>query len=82
MPNLVEIGPVVLKMKIFSNFVNVFTLFSNYLPLENDGVFQLNKLEFPLSKDACCNKAEILPIRHKTPYNQSINPRVLCGEFG
>ena len=30
-PSLVEIGPVVLKKKIFPNFVNVFSLFRKYL---------------------------------------------------
>ena len=66
MSNLDEIGPVVMKKKIFFNFVNVFKLFCNYLPLENDGVLHLNKLEFPLPKDACSYMVEILPIRRKT----------------
>ena len=35
-PNLVEIGPVVLEKKII-NFVNVFVLLGNYLPLEKWG---------------------------------------------
>ena len=31
----------------FLNFVNVFSLFRNYLPLEKGGAHHLNKLEFP-----------------------------------
>ena len=36
----------------FLNFVNVFSLFRNYLPLEKDRSLYLNKLEFPSPKDA------------------------------
>ena len=38
----------------FFNFVNVFSLFRNYLPLEKGRALHLNKLEFPLPKDALC----------------------------
>ena len=38
----------------FLNFVNVFSLFPNYLPLEKDGALHLNKLESPSPKDALC----------------------------
>ena len=38
----------------FFNFVNVFSLFRNYLPLEKGGVLHLNKLESPSPKDALC----------------------------
>ena len=38
----------------FLNFVNVFSLFRNYLPLEKGGALHLNKLEFPSPKDALC----------------------------
>ena len=38
----------------FFNFVNVFLLFSNHLPLEKGGALHLNKLESPLPKDALC----------------------------
>ena len=38
----------------FLNFVNVFTLLCNYLPMENVPALHLNKLEFPLPKDALC----------------------------
>ena len=38
----------------FFNFVKVFSLFRNYLPLEKGGVLHLNKLEFPSPKDALC----------------------------
>ena len=36
------------------NFVNVFTLFPNYLPLKKDGAIHLNNLESPSRKDALC----------------------------
>ena len=35
-------------------FVNVFSLFRNYLPLEMGGALHLNKLWSPLPKDALC----------------------------
>ena len=38
----------------FFNFVNVFSLFRNYLPLEKSGALHLNKLESPSPKDALC----------------------------
>ena len=38
----------------FFNFVNVFSLFRNYLPLEKGGAHYLNKLESPSPKDALC----------------------------
>ena len=38
----------------FSKFVNVFSLFRNYLPLENGVVLHLNKLVSPVPKDALC----------------------------
>ena len=38
----------------FFNFVNVFSLFRNYLPLEKGGALHLNKLECPSPKDATC----------------------------
>ena len=38
----------------FLNFVNVFSLFRNYLPLEKYRALHLNKLQSPLSKDALC----------------------------
>ena len=37
MPILFEIGSVVLEKRIFLNFVNVFLLFCNDLPLEMGG---------------------------------------------
>ena len=45
MQSLVEIGSVVLEKNIFFNFVNVFSLFHNYLPLEKGRVLHLNKIE-------------------------------------
>ena len=51
--NLVEIHQVVLEKKIF-NFVKVFLLFPNSLPLEKAIAPFLNKLESPLPKDDLC----------------------------
>ena len=41
-------------------FVNVFSLFRNYLPLEKGGALDLNKFESPLPKDALCQVCLIL----------------------
>mgnify|MGYP003684193043 CR=1 FL=1 len=38
----------------FFNFVNVFSLFRNYLPLEEGRALHLNKTESPSPKDALC----------------------------
>ena len=38
----------------FLIFVNVFSLFRNYLPLEKGGALHLNKLESLLPKDTLC----------------------------
>ena len=38
----------------FFNFVNVFSLFHNYLHLEKGVALHLNKLEYPSTKDALC----------------------------
>ena len=54
MSSLVEIGPVVLEKKIFINFVNVFSIFRNYLPLEKGEALHLNKHESPSPKDVLC----------------------------
>ena len=53
MPGLVEIGPVVIERKIL-NFVNVFLLICNYLPLENGVDLFSNKLELTSPKDVLC----------------------------
>ena len=39
----------------FLNFVNVFSLFCNYLPLEMGGALHMNKIESLLSKDVLCH---------------------------
>ena len=52
-PSLVEIAPIVLEKKLL-NFVNVFSLFPKYLPVEKDWVFHFSKVEFPSPKDAVC----------------------------
>ena len=38
----------------YLNFVNVFSLFRNYLPLEKGAALHLNKFESPSPKDAFC----------------------------
>ena len=38
----------------FFNFVNVFSLFRNYLPLEQGGALHLNKLESPSPRNTLC----------------------------
>ena len=53
MPSLVEISSVVLERRFF-NFVNVFSLFRNYLPLGKGRAPHLNKLESPSPNDALC----------------------------
>ena len=50
---LVENGSVVLEKKIF-DFVNVFSLFHYYLPLEKGGALHLNKNKSPSRRDALC----------------------------
>ena len=52
-PSLVEIGWVALEKKIIK-FVNVFSLFLNYLILEKVRFLHFNKLESPLPTDALC----------------------------
>ena len=52
MPSLVEIGSASGSGEKFFYFVDVFSLFGNYLPLEEGGALHLNKLEFPSCKDA------------------------------
>ena len=52
-PTLVEIGPAILENKILK-FVNVFSLFRYYLPLEKGVALHLNKFEFLLPKDDLC----------------------------
>ena len=54
MPNLVEICLKFLEKRILFYFVNVFSLFRNYLPLEKGRVLHLCKLESPSPKDALC----------------------------
>ena len=39
------------RRKLYFNFVNVFWLFSNHLPLEMGGALHLNKLESPSPKE-------------------------------
>ena len=51
--NFVEIGPMFLGRRCF-NFVNVFSLFHNYLPLEKFGALHLNKLESHSPMDVLC----------------------------
>ena len=44
----------------FLNFVKVFTLFRNYLPLAKGGALHLSKLEFPSLIDVLCQVLLIL----------------------
>ena len=55
MLSLVEIGPLVLEMMIL-NFVGVFSLFRNHLPLKKGGAIHLNKLIYHSAspKDDLC----------------------------
>ena len=48
-------------LRRFLNFVNVFSLFLDSLPLEMGGAFHLNKIESPLAKDAYAAFAWNLP---------------------
>ena len=41
-------------LRRFLNFVNVYLLFHNYLPLEKGRALHLNKLGSPSPKDALC----------------------------
>ena len=52
--SLVGIGQVVLKKMIFQNMVNIFTILQLQYPLEKGLASCLDKLDFPLSKDALC----------------------------
>ena len=51
MPSWLNLAHLFWKRR-FLEIVNVFLQFSNYLPLEKGGALHLNKLEFPLTKDA------------------------------
>ena len=51
MPSLVEVGSVVLEKKEIFKFVNVFSQFRNYLPLEKGRTLHLNKLASSTPKD-------------------------------
>ena len=53
MPNLVEIGPVVLK-RGFLNIFNIILLFRFYLPFEKGMALHYNKLESPPLKNVLC----------------------------
>ena len=52
MISLFKIGPVILE-KIFQ-FNKIFSQFLNYIPVEKGVALHLNKLEFPLPKNALC----------------------------
>ena len=42
------------RRRFLKNFVNVFSLFCNFIPVEKGEALHLNKLESPLPKDALC----------------------------
>ena len=50
----VLISPVLMERELF-NVINVLSFFLYHLPLENDVVFNLNKVKFPLLKDVLCH---------------------------
>ena len=52
--DLLKFGSVVLEKKFFFNFINVFSLFHNYLPLEKGLALHLNKIESPSPMDTLC----------------------------
>ena len=53
-PSLVEIGQVVLEKKIFKSRQCIFSMWLVF-PLEKCMALNLNKFEFPLSKNTLCN---------------------------
>ena len=54
-PSVVKIGPAsVSGGRLFLNFVNVFLLFRDYLPLKMGVAFHFNKLIYPSPKNALC----------------------------
>ena len=53
MPTLVEIYQC-FRRRRFLKYVDVLSLFRNYLPLEKGGTLYLNKIEFPSTNDALC----------------------------
>ena len=59
MPSLGKFGSVLLVNTIFFNFINVFSLFRNYLPLEKGVAIYLNKLELTSTKNALPSLVEI-----------------------
>ena len=64
MPNLVEIGNVVLQKMFFLNLVNVFSPFRNYIPLEKGGALHLNKLESWIPFTQGCYVPSLVEIGH------------------
>ena len=52
-PSLVKFDHVVLEKKIL-NFLNIFSLFRKYHPIEKGGALHLYKLESPSPKDPLC----------------------------
>ena len=57
--NLYTLHPMMIWAKFdwnwrFFKIVNLFSIFHNYIPLEIEGAFHLNKLEFPSPKDDLC----------------------------
>ena len=57
----------------FINFVNVFSLYRNYFPLEKGMAHRLNKLESPIPKDALCHVSLKLTQCRRTTGNQKIS---------
>ena len=64
----------------FLNFVNVFSLFPNYLPLEKGGALHLNKLESPSPKDALCQiyTLDVRKLKFNILFVDRFNVQVFC----
>ena len=63
-----------------SNFVNVFLLFLNYLPLEEDRALHLNRLESLSPKDALC-KVSLKLVLEKKIFKFFVNVFSLFGDY-
>ena len=71
-PSLVEIGQVVLEKKIFKSR-QCFSLCGYYLPLKKCMALNLNKFEFPLSKNTLCHVWLTLAQRFWRRFSKVVN---------
>ena len=65
----------------FLNFVSVFLLFQNFLPLEKSAVLHLYKIEFPSPKDALCQVWLKLAERLKRRFLNFVNVFLLFPNY-